>query len=196
MIKKSTAQIVSYAFNPVFMTFVVLIGALAKTPMGQKGLWAAIIVGANIIAPLLFIAILMKMGFAIDDTLQNPKVKRERIYAIAPLIIIGLAEWWYGHNKDVGQPLLATLAASTLLIIAVAVISYGWKISVHMTSVSGLVFMLTLIFGLTMAWTLIFIPLVSWSRRQLQRHTPAQIVGGILLAPAIIIPVFRFFKLI
>lgn len=196
MTKRGVAHFISIAFNPVFTTLATLYVALAATPNANKQTWLTIFIVLNLIVPIILVSTLMKRGLALDDTLENIRVKRDRLYAIGPLVVIGLLEWWLATRQQVGQPLVATLAATTLLTAVMALISYSWKISHHLTNISATVFASALIYGVPATWLVVVLPIIAWSRLLLQRHTARQIIGGIVLAPAVIIPVFFWYGLL
>lgn len=61
-------------------------------------------------------------------------------------------------------------------------ITYFWKISGHTMVATSLSLWLAFLWNPWFALGLItLVPLVSWARLRLNKHTPAQIVGGILL---------------
>lgn len=66
------------------------------------------------------------------------------------------------------------------------VINFKWKISAHAAGAAGPATCIAIVFGW---WTLLVtgptVALVIWSRWYLRKHTPAQLVGGTLLAVAI-----------
>lgn len=196
MIKKSSAHLISFLINPVFATAVTLLVALEATSTDKRQFWLALIIVLNLLTPIVLVSFLMKQGFAIDDTLENSRVKRERLYAIGPLVLIGLLQWWLASQQQVGQPFVAAVAATTLLTAVMAMISYSWKISHHLTNVSALVLVVGLIYGVTSLWLAIILPVVAWARLKLYRHTARQLVGGALLAPAVMLPVFYLYNLL
>lgn len=196
MIKKRTASLISIILNPVFAMYVALAVALQATETDQKEQWSQWLAILNLILPIIVAAALMKKGFALDDTLANSRVKRERILFIAPFFLIGLFEWYLAVKLKTGQPFLATIVATTIMTGIVALISYQWKISNHLTNISALVVMATLLYGTMTLWLALLIPITAWSRRTLERHTNRQIIGGTLLAPAIILPVFYLYRLL
>ncbi len=75
---------------------------------------------------------------------------------------------------------------SVLLNGAMLVINFKWKISAHAAGAAGPATGIALVFGW---WTLFItaptVAAVIWSRWYLKKHTPAQLVGGTLLAVAI-----------
>lgn len=138
----------------------------------------------------------MKRGFALDDTLENRRVKRERLYIIGPLVIIGLWQWYLASTDQIGQPLTANIVATTLLTAVMATISYVWKISHHLTNISALAVISSLVYGQAAIALILLIPLVAWARLSLNRHTIKQLIGGTLLAPIVILGVFYFYDLL
>lgn len=75
----------------------------------------------------------------------------------------------------------------------VTLISTKWKISIHMTGITGPVIALSMAF---FPWGLIsavLLPIVGWSRYVQRKHTPAQLVGGVLEGVAVTLLMFAVF---
>ncbi len=75
---------------------------------------------------------------------------------------------------------------SVILNGSMLVINLKWKISAHAAAAAGPAVGIALVFGW---WTLLItaptVAAVIWSRWYLKKHTPAQLVGGTLLAVAV-----------
>lgn len=196
MTKKTAANFISILFNPGIATFATVALALAATQTGSRRIWLLLLIALNLLIPLILVVALIKQGLSIDDTLSNNRVKRERLYAIGPLVTIGLIEWWFARWQANPQPITAAIAATTSLTAIVGIISYGWKISYHMANISAFVFAAGLILGLPALISILLLPLVAWARLNLERHTAKQLIGGTLLSPLVIIPVFYLYGLI
>ena len=59
-------------------------------------------------------------------------------------------------------------------------ISNFWKISLHMVSVGGFATLLVYVFGPSVWWLFLGLPLVAWARLYRRKHTPAQLFAGAL----------------
>jgi hypothetical protein len=95
-----------------------------------------------------------------------------------------------------GTPLLFHLVLSiTLVLLAVYVITFFWKISLHMTfNVVG-ISMINITTNWQYMWLYALIPLIFWSRRLLRKHTPWQLVAGFAVSQAIVLGVAVWYGL-
>jgi hypothetical protein len=82
-----------------------------------------------------------------------------------------------------GTKIMFLLALGSLL---VSIISMGinlfWKVSIHCAGVTGPIFALVFVFGLSALPLIPIVGLVGWSRITLKNHTFAQTLGGTLLS--------------
>jgi len=74
-------------------------------------------------------------------------------------------------------------------------INLRWKISVHTGFVTASLTVLILLYGAPGVIMAPLIPLVGWSRIELEYHSPAQVVAGALLVTVIVLGVFHIFGL-
>jgi membrane-associated phospholipid phosphatase len=81
------------------------------------------------------------------------------------------------------SPLLRTLAVSNIIVLAVlGLINNHWLISSHSASIMLVAVFCAYVFGLqAMFWCLLLVGLVVWARWLLQKHTPSQLVAGMLV---------------
>jgi len=77
--------------------------------------------------------------------------------------------------------LAATMLCYTTISIAIMLINFYWKISVHAAGVGGPLAALTLTIGWVAVPFFILIPLVDWARVYLKAHTVGQVVAGSFL---------------
>lgn len=99
----------------------------------------------------------------------------------------------YLLNAPVPLLLLAIGYMATLL--AFTLINLKTKISSHAGAVSGSVAAFFFMFKSAALPTLIFVPLVIWSRLALRQHSLGQVLLGTLLAAAIMVSVFSAYHL-
>ncbi len=81
-------------------------------------------------------------------------------------------------SKNLENVLLITVISGIILMI----ITFWWKISMHASSLSGAVTMLSILYGKFMLPAFLLVLLVSWSRVVLRRHTVAQVAVGSLMS--------------
>ncbi len=93
-------------------------------------------------------------------------------------MLAALAFLW--SNQAPGL-LVSLLFWGVLISLVMLLITLYWKISGHAAAISALSVLLIHFLGPIMIATLLLIPLVSWARVYIRRHTAAQTVAGALL---------------
>ncbi|MET9462167.1 hypothetical protein ABZY05_45610 [Streptomyces canus] len=94
------------------------------------------------------------------------------------------------YRFDAPVEVRALVTAMLTVLLALLVITFFWKVSVHSAVASGALTILTTVFG---PWLLVLAPLVvliGCSRIRLRRHTAAQVGVGFLIGAAVGSPVF------
>lgn len=81
-------------------------------------------------------------------------------------------------SKNLESVLLITVISGIILMI----VTFWWKISMHASSLSGAITMLSILYGKIMLPAFLLVLLVSWSRVVLRRHTIAQVTVGSLVS--------------
>ena len=75
----------------------------------------------------------------------------------------------------------------------VTLISTKWKISIHMTGITGPVIALTVAFFPWGIVSAVLLPIVGWSRYVQRKHTPAQLAGGVIEGIIVTLLMFTLF---
>lgn len=93
--------------------------------------------------------------------------------------LLGFFVLAYIHgSKNLENVLLITVISGIILMI----ITFWWKISMHASSLSGAITMLSILYGKFILPAFLLVLLVSWSRVVLRRHTIAQVAAGSLMS--------------
>lgn len=196
---KKYADSLSLILNPFLLLPLVFILSLFMThfPSSTSELrWLGIMLLGNFLIPFWIILYLDQKGIVLDDTLANTKLFRQRLIALWPISIILAVEVLAMIIYHIHEPLFGVFLSSLVVTIIGGVISYYWKISAH---AMGLATTVTLLMFLIGPWALIgaiAIPVLIWARLVLNRHTPLQLAIGTIVAPVIVVIVFRLLKLI
>ncbi len=108
---------------------------------------------------------------------------------LSTTLFYGLTTWMFSRNLSVLHVSVVMMAAITLAIGMVTLITLFWKISAHATGMGGVIgFMLAL--NYCYAEEMLFYPIVGTvvlagallsARLRLNAHTPAQVLAGLLL---------------
>ena len=106
-----------------------------------------------------------------------------------PPMVFGIVSYCLGTVVlyEMGAPMVITVLMLCYAVVteAIMLITFYWKISVHAVGIMGPTMALAYAFW---PWGLLFIvvlPPIVWSRYVLKKHTPAQLVGGIIVGVAI-----------
>jgi membrane-associated phospholipid phosphatase len=176
------ARAISNVGSPPVLT-ALMMGLTASTlPEPGAWGWAGAFVLVAVLTPLLHVAWLVKHG-AITDLDVQRREQRVRPLVVT-LICLGVA--WLMLVVGMAPVRLIVLAAALWLqTLAILVITWRWKISVHTAVAAGTATVIGGLFGVL--WPLVLgVPLIAWSRVRLQRHTWLQTGAGALLGWAIL----------
>jgi membrane-associated phospholipid phosphatase len=175
---------------PVIFALLGLALALAELPLIRGLLWAALYGFWVSLAPILYVAYLLRSG-RISDLHMSAIRERRSPYIVSmigstiALLLIRALE---------GPALLTCLAiTSTITLAALALITYFWLISIHASSIAAATLIMGLVYGAWAALLLLpIVALVSWVRLYLRRHTPAQVAAGLTLGASVVLVVTLF----
>lgn len=185
------ARIVSFLFDGSVLVLPIFVAVCFYDPAGsiQAQIIPAFFASYLFIAviPYSFILFLYKTGRISD--LQIPK-RKERLI---PLLIINIC-------VISGFIVLLFLKSSELLktvylvyllgLPAISIITVFYKVSFHSSYITMFSLIYLMVFGKWAIVTLPLIPLVSWSRVKLKRHTAGQVLLGIAVASAVSLTIF------
>ncbi len=127
--------------------------------------------------PLIYILIGMRRGWVSDLELSRREERPRFILVSISSDVLALLILYFG-----GAPHLIWLLALVYACLGVTMftISNFWKISLHMVSVGGFATLLVYVFGPSVWWLFLGLPLVAWARLYRRKHTPAQLIAGAL----------------
>ena len=181
---KKVAWWISLLFGPVVLLPFMLGLLMLMLGLPEKYL----VTGCALFACDILIPCLIYLWFYNTKRISDMDItkRRERL-VVFPLFLLshfaGLIKVWYlGEVALLGA--LITLFVLSLLMV---VITFFWKISVHVILITALWMFLINFFGfVTMWWFGIVVCLVMWSRIILKRHTLRQVLAGFLLSIAML----------
>jgi hypothetical protein len=188
----SWERVVSDVFSPpvVWATLAFPIAFRDATNSTQGFLWAMTYIGMVCLIPLVFIAIQVKRGAITDLHLE---VREQRI---APFVVTmigsGLA---FGVLRLIaGASVMPAFALFSFVQLGVMLgITMMWQISIHAICIAGATITCGTLFGWTVGILVApLILIVGMARIKLHRHTPAQVVAGVLIGASMTILLFQF----
>jgi len=189
------ARCFSSVFNP-FVTALALFVVIAHaTTTTAASFWAllALATAFTSLAPIAYVYWLYATG-RISDLDMSIRAERERVLFVFVLFYaLGTLATWLAHSPPL---MVASLAGYTVAALLVAIITRGWKISMHALGVTAPLVVLVYLYGAQPLPFFILIPLVDWSRVKLRKHTPLQVVAGTALGACSVLVFFRLFRLI
>lgn len=188
----TAAHIVSDVFSPILMPTFAMASALWLTmmrylPVGVR-LWALFGVFAiTAVVPFVFILILIKRG-KVSDTSISDRSQRTAPYCASIICYLGAAFYLMALKAPMWLPGFFFGAATVSLLSLI--ITHWWKISAHVGAAGGVA---AVIYWLAyrgmiiepMLWvsvTILLVGVIAWARLYLDRHTPAQVLAGALMA--------------
>lgn len=171
------ARAISNAGSPPVLT-ALAIGLTATTLSQPRAwLWAGLYVLIAVLTPFLYLAWLVRKGKVTDLDVQLREQRKRPL--LVTLVCMGVA----GLLLALGPaPSTLTVLAVTswLQVLAILGITLRWKISVHASAAAGAGTVIWALLG--SPWPLfIGVPIISWSRVRLRRHTLLQTAAGALL---------------
>ncbi|MCS7013063.1 MAG: hypothetical protein RMI34_01230 [Chloroherpetonaceae bacterium] len=130
------------------------------------------------VTPAIVVVILLRRGKVNDYDISH----RER--RTVPFMI-GIVVYLIGALifEALGAPRIASafMICYAMNTFVVMLITFVWKISVHVTSLGGPIAALYFVFGSPMLMLLLLMPPLMWSRVQLKAHTPMQTLAGAIV---------------
>ena len=193
--KKRIAKLTSNALNPFLVSFIVIILiSFESTSTTSEALkWSLISIALSIL-PVFAVIIFLVRNQKLQGIFIKVRRERNRIYLLATVCaVVSCVVLYYTEAPLV---LVASFAAGLSAIIIFMSINLLWKISVHTAFVAGSITVLIVLYGASGAATAVLLPLLGWSRIELEHHSPAQVAAGALLAALIVVVVFHLFGLI
>ncbi len=203
--KDKIARVISTIFHPLLMptlgifllfqlnTFM----SFAVSTEARRFIFLIVFINTAIV-PVLAVVILKRMGY-IEDL-----ILRDRGERILPLLISSaLFFMTYYLLRQLSLPTLLYyyFMGATLLVLLTLMISFVWKISIHMVSLGGLTGFLivtSLLLGINIAFLIALAFLASGltaaSRLQLKAHTPAQVYTGFATGVAVMLMLFVYLR--
>ena len=130
------------------------------------------------------------------------KNKEERLMPFSMVSLFYMMATYFFHTKFNLEPLLIqTMVAITICLILLTSITFFWKISAHMTAVSGLLAIIVAVAIQSPGHDLLLYLLggilvtgaLASSRLYLNAHTPLEVFAGVMLGFGVCFFIFRYF---
>ena len=196
---KYIAQTISYVLHPMLMPLYILFfifnsnTLFAYIPWGVKLYCYLVTVFALLIMPVISLPLFKYFRLIRSYELND---KQERVYPILVAVAFAFLGFWLlgriGYTNIVRQLYLVLI----ILLSTFSVITFRWKISMHMTAIGalcGFVFILGMKYlgdVINLLPLLILVSgLVASARMNLKQHTPAQVYVGYIYGAAAVVAI-------
>lgn len=189
--KKKLAEILSVLLGPQSWLPILLIAFLFKTGLTtqQKLILFPMILILQVIIPLLYLYMAPKLRWAEAWDLPNQEERFPFFVLILVANLISLITIYF-----LGTKLLFFLVSLlfTLMIITM-IITYFWKLSLHISLNTFGAIMVNFLFGWEFPIIYLSIPIIFWARLTLGRHSIFQLIAPIILNIVFIFSAFYLF---
>ena len=185
------AQIISGVFHPLLMPFyglLIIFNAPALygyLPLQVKRIMFFIILVENILIPVMLITYLKFRNIITTWTMDS---RKERIMPLIMTSFFYVFTVYLTYRFHIPFFIKSFIICLAVLAVAVTIISFWYKISIHATgagALTALVLVLSLRMQAPLAWLMIIVILASGlvmsSRLWLGSHTPGEVWSGFLL---------------
>jgi len=135
----------------------------------------------QIIIPLLYIIFAPKLGWTKKWDMETKKERRPVFILFITLTLISSAVIFFYGNQLLLQLNIIILTLMFILFI----ITYFWKISLHMSLNTAGVIILNYLYNWNWWWFFFVIPIIFWARLKLRKHTISQLFAGLILSATI-----------
>jgi len=193
--RKQIANLTSSIFSPflVALVLIILVSFESMTSISQAIYWSLIMIALSVL-PIYLVTVYLVRGGKIDSISISIQQNRTKIYILViTLGGVGLIILLYLNAPVI---LLALFATGLITSIIFMCINFWWKISIHTAFIMASVAVLVILCGFEATALSVLIPLVAWSRIELEHHSVWQVVSGGVLATLILVGMFYLFGLL
>lgn len=159
-------------------------------PMQLKMIILMVVAVNSFVLPLLMISLFKRLGIVTSINMDNPK---ERLFPLFFTLIPFAFTYYFVRQLPMVTLIPQFILGGTAIVFVSFLITFWWKISIHMISVGGLVGLFyTLSIRMvdqTLPLLLIAITIsgfVGWARLTLGAHRPSQVYAGFFLGKLIV----------
>lgn len=150
------------------------------------------------IAPVMAVWIMKKTGYVKDFMLSE---RNERIFPLLVTAVLFFMTYYLLRQLSLPSLVYFFIMSGTLLVMLTLMISFVWKVSIHMVSLGGLTGFLivaSLLLRADIAWLIILAFLASGctgtARLILKAHSPAQVYAGYLIGMGMMLGLYLYFS--
>ncbi len=207
MIKENNtwAKLTSMAFHPMIMPTLAVLILFAipsyvsfSTPAMARRLIVGLVFINTCIAPFLVILLMKKTGLIKDFYLQD---RNDRVYPIMVSVFFYLFTYYLFRQANLPSLLNYFVMGATLLVLLGFVITFYWKISMHMMSMGGFtgyLIAVSIILGyelhMLIVGSIMVSGLVGSARIRLNAHNQSQVYVGFITGILLMLLLFFYLR--
>lgn len=184
------AKLVSLVLGfPWIIVLVYVVFSQAQVTREQLIPLASMSLFFHILIPFIYLMWAMKTGRVSDLDIT----KREQRYGILTVMILSyIASLFVTYS--IGNVIVFHVLAIIVAYLAIVyVITFYWKISLHMGVNVLSVILINFFYDWKLSFLFLALPLIFWSRYTLKKHTPAQLLLGALVSGSVALGGLRIF---
>lgn len=199
------ARLTSVAFHPMIMPALAVLILFSipsyvaySIPATGRRLIVGLVFLNTCIAPFLVILLMKKTGLIKDFLLQD---RNERIYPMLVSVFFYLFTYYLFRQANLPSLLNYFIMGATLLVLLGFVITFYWKISLHMMSMGGFtgyLIAISLILGYELhafiVGSILVSGLVGSARIRLNVHNQSQVYAGFITGILIMLLLFFYLR--
>ena len=184
------ARLISNVLSPPvgWMLVAFVIAGKVSPTIGEAVRWGGTYALVASLLPLLFVAWLLRTGRVSDLHIKD---RRERLLPYLFASVCAALATWLLWRFDAPMELVLIALISFCQLAVMLFVNFVWQISMHTMSITGITMALTFVYGIEAGMLATpFIVIVALARLQLRRHTPIQLIGGVIvgiLTPMIVL---------
>jgi len=144
--------------------------------------------------PIFLIVLYLVRSDRLESIFINVRRQRHKIYLLSGLC--GAATCIVLYYLEAPLVLVVAFLAGITAVVVFMGINLWWKISVHTAFAASAITLLVLLYGPAAALTGLLLPLIGWSRIELEHHSLTQVATGAVLSVLIVLGIFYLFGLV
>jgi len=186
------AEVVSWAFFPplVATVFFIFLIFWYSADLSEGLRWVTFISPFLIFIPLIFFAVMYKLGWVSDIDLSDRS--QRPLYLVVFIIGLAIASAIL-YFLQVPLKFFVYTFSGLVMTILTTIITFCWKISFHTAVTTSVVTAITILGGARYIPIFLLIPIIAWARVKLKKHTVSQVIGGFVVAWVVTEVVFYLF---
>lgn len=191
MDKKKLAHLLSVILGPLGWLPVLFLTVIFRSGLDNQQLRILLpsVLLLEVIIPLLYLHFAPRLGFA---TAWDLPKRRERYPFLSLVFITNLISLYLSYRF--GTMLLFNLGILlTIGLLVFFVITFIWQISLHAGLNTFGAILINFLFGWSLPWLYLTIPIIFWARQMLNKHTMKQLLIGALISGLIALGGLSYF---